>query len=96
MIKEVNQKFNELSSPESLNISFYRKLQGLVASALRDSIALLKSQEGELNSRDKENLLAIRSLLQYYRWSDENVKNFEKTAILLNHEIVIVKNYKNK
>jgi hypothetical protein len=96
VIKEVNQKFNELSSSESLTLSFYRKLQGLIASALKDSITPFHSQEGELTSKDKENLMAIRALLRYYKWLDENVKHFEKYAFLLNQEVVIVKSYKNQ
>jgi hypothetical protein len=96
VIKEVNQQFNELASSESLTLSFYRKLQGLVTSALKDSTPSFSSQEGELTSKNKENLMAIRTLLRYYRWLEENVKNYEKYAILLNHEIVIIKSYRNQ
>lgn len=45
MIKEVNQKFSELGSIDPLSISFYRKLQGVISSALKDSISLVNFQE---------------------------------------------------
>jgi hypothetical protein len=37
----------------------------------------------------------MRSLMRYYRWIEDNSKNYEKYALLANSELVIVKNYKN-
>jgi hypothetical protein len=41
VIKDVNQKFSELGSADPLSLPFYRKLQGLIASALKDCLAAL-------------------------------------------------------
>jgi hypothetical protein len=43
----------------------------------------------------KGKILAMRSLMRYYRWIEDNSKNYEKYALLANSELVIVKNYKN-
>jgi hypothetical protein len=43
----------------------------------------------------KVKVLAVKSLLRYYRWIEENGKNYEKYALLANTELVIIKNFKN-
>lgn len=75
MIKDVNQKFSELGSPDSLSLSFYRKLQGLIVSALKDCISSLNVPE-TISDSLKGSILAVRTLTRYYRWVDSNVKNF--------------------
>lgn len=75
MIKDVNQKFSELGSPDSLSLSFYRKLQGLIASALKDCISSLTVPE-VISDTLKNNIFAVKTLTRYYRWIDSNVKNF--------------------
>jgi hypothetical protein len=45
VIKDVNQKFSELGSAEALSLSFYRKLQGLIASALKDCLVSFHVEE---------------------------------------------------
>lgn len=44
----MNQKFSELGSAEPLTLSFYRKLQGLLASALKDCLQIVSAQEEKL------------------------------------------------
>ncbi len=45
VIKDVNQKFSELGSADPLSLPFYRKLQGLLASALKDCLTSLTTVE---------------------------------------------------
>jgi hypothetical protein len=76
VIKEVNQKFSELGAADPLTLSFYRKLQGLIATALKDGLASFNLQEEGLTPTAKENIMAMRTLLRYYRLLEDNVKNF--------------------
>lgn len=45
VIKEVNQKFSELGSVEALSHGFYKKLLGLIASALKDCMNFLNNYQ---------------------------------------------------
>ena len=45
VIKEVNQKFSELGSVEALSQGFYKKLLGLIASALKDCMNFLNNYQ---------------------------------------------------
>lgn len=64
VIREVNQKFNELGNPEALSLSFYCKVQALVKPALKECL-LVYQQSGE---GSKGSMEGVRSLLGYYRW----------------------------
>lgn len=95
VIKDVNQKFSELGSADPLSLSFYRKLQGLIGSALKDCLSGLGGMEELLGEDAKARVLAVKTLLRYYRWIEDNNKNYEKYAVMANSELVIMKNYKN-
>lgn len=91
VIREVNQKFNELGSSEPLSLSFYTKIQAFMAPALKDAIrAVHVTGEGAKGSME-----GARSLYQYYKWVDLNVKNFENYVVQKSFGVTIVKNYKN-
>jgi hypothetical protein len=49
VIKDVNQKFSELGSADPLSLSFYRKLQGLIASALKDCLTVLQTVDDPIS-----------------------------------------------
>lgn len=72
MIKEVNQKFSELSAAEPLSMSFFRKIQSVISPALKDCLVNVHTSREE----GKGPMEGVRSLLQYYRWIESNVKNF--------------------
>lgn len=78
-----------------LSVSFYRKLQGLIASALKDCLTALSVVEEPISEEAKGKILAVKSMVRYYRWIEDNGKNYEKYALLANSELVIIKNYKN-
>jgi hypothetical protein len=95
VIKDVNQKFSELGSADPLSLPFYRKLQGLIASALKDCVTILPTVEDPVSEETKGKILTVKSLLRYYRWIEDNGKNYEKYALHANTELSIIKNYKN-
>lgn len=72
IIRDVNQRYNELGSSEPLSLSFYTKVLAFIGPILKDSIRTVQVTGEEA----KTSMEGVRSLWQYYKWVDLNAKNF--------------------